>query len=760
MRGAMGGSHRFSFFRAGGVDQVVLRDGTDIANLKDLDKKLWVALACPVEGLTMDAKTLALIDMNKDGRIRVPEILEAVEWCKSVFKSLDLLLDDGSDVALADLNTETELGKAVLSGAKRVLADVGNKKAKKISLVEVEAVEKAIAETRFNGDGIVPADAADEEPLKKAMTDVMDAVGSVVDRSGKPGIDKSLCDRFFAEAADLLAWDDEGKTDGLQPLGIDSALAAAAFAAVHEKITDYFTRCRVAAFDPRAAAALNAAEAELAALTQKQLSGADADLAKLPLSRIEAGRALTLGTGLNPAWVDAMRAFTSKVVGPVLGAERAALSEDDFATIEAKLTTYRVWLAKKPAVSVEKLGIPRLREIVDAGTKAAIEALIEKDLELAADYAAIEQVEKAVRLNRDFVTVLRNFVNFADFYGHRGATFQAGTLFLDARACDLVVRVGDPAKHAVLANLSKAYLAYCDCTRKDEPPMSIAAAFSAGDVDNLMVGRNGVFYDRAGRDWDATITKIIENPISIRQAFWMPYKRLVRLVEEQVAKRAADKEKASAASIDAAALSAASADQTKAPVPAPVPATPDAAAAAAAASTPKKLDIGVIAAISVAVAGIGTFLAMILDTFLDLGWWMPVGILGILLMVSGPSMLIAWLKLRQRNLGPILDANGWAINGRMKINVPFGGSLTRLAELPEGAKRALDDPFAEKPTPWKLYVVLAIVVALFVAWTLGKLDPLLPGSVQSSRLISPAASSAPAPSGAPSAPPAAPPKAP
>jgi len=31
-----------------------------------------------------------------------------------------------------------------------------------------------------------------------------------------------------------------------------------------------------------------------------------------------------------------------------------------------------------------------------------------------------------------------------------------------------------------------------------------------------MVGRNGVFYDRKGRDYDATITKIVASPISLR----------------------------------------------------------------------------------------------------------------------------------------------------------------------------------------------------------------------------------------------------
>jgi hypothetical protein len=72
-------------------------------------------------------------------------------------------------------------------------------------------------------------------------------------------------------------------------------------------------------------------------------------------------------------------------------------------------------------------------------------------------------------------------------------------------------------------------------------------------------------------------------------------------------------------------------------------------------------------------------------------------------MISGPSMLLAWLKLRRRNLGPVLDANGWAINGRARVNVAFGAAMTQLAAAAAGARRALDDPFADKRRPWKLY---------------------------------------------------------
>src|SRR5262249_54282119 len=155
------------------------------------------------------------------------------------------------------------------------------------------------------------------------------------------------------------------------------------------------------------------------------------------------------------------------------------------------------------------------------------------------------------------------------------------------------------------------------------------------------------------------------NPISVRQAFFAPYKRLIRVIEEQVAKRAAEKEKESSADMDALGTSAAAVGSAPAPAAPAAPPPPVGAPAAAppapggpAPAPAKKFDAGMVAAIAVAVAGIASFLGGIVGMFLGLGVWMPLGIIAVLLLISGPSMLIAWLKLRQRNLGPILDANG------------------------------------------------------------------------------------------------------
>lgn len=438
---------------------------------------------------------------------------------------------------------------------------------------------------------------------------------------------------------------------------------------------------------------------------------------------MEAGRPLPLTQAVNPAWADAVAKFQNDAVKPLLG-DKPALTEADWSRLLAKLAPYDGWSAAQAGGSVAKLGRDRVRQILASAAKDTLTKLVAEDKSLEPQFTAIAAVEKLARYNRDLYKLLNNFVSFRDFYGRKDkAIFQAGTLYLDQRSCDLCLTVEDAGRHALLAGLAGTYLAYCDCMRKATgEKLQIVAAFTGGDSDNLMVGRNGIFYDRKGRDWDATITKIIENPISIPQAFWSPYKKVVRMIEEQVAKRAAAADTAATQKLEQTATTVVHADQPK---PAPPPQQPK-----------TKMDTGTLAAIGLV---LGTLLAALGGIFGAIAklpaWQVPLAILGILLAISLPSVLLAWLKLRKRNLGPILDANGWAVNAKAKINVPFGGSLTAVATLPPGSHRDLVDPFAEKKRPWCLYITLAAIVALAICWYFGNLDRALPGRAKSTSVL-------------------------
>ena len=278
-------------------------------------------------------------------------------------------------------------------------------------------------------------------------------------------------------------------------------------------------------------------------------------------------------------------------------------------------------------------------------------------------------LRKLLLLHRDFYRLLRNYVTFEDFYDNDDATiasFQAGTLIIDQRACRLSIRVNDPGKHDSQAPLSGIYLIYCNCeSKKLGKSMQIVAAMTQGEVKNLSVGKNGVFYDNEGNDYDATITKIIDNPISIRQAFWTPYRKFGNWIQEKINKSAAEKD---AKAFDDMTAKADAATDPNAEKKAPF----DIAKFA-----------GIFAAIGMALGMIGSALVAVAHGMSGFAWWQYLVIfVCILLVISGPSMIMAWMKLRRRNLAPVLNANGWAINSDALISVIFGRTLTEQVAFP------------------------------------------------------------------------------
>ena len=718
----MSSHHSWKFFRAGAFDQVRLSSGADLASLDQLDQKLWVALACPTTGLEFDSRTLALIDTDGDGRIRPPELIAAAKWACRLLKNPDELLKSPPSLPLSAINDTSPEGQQLLASARQILSTLGKKEATEITVEDTADTAKIFTQTQFNGDGVVPAESARDEATKAVINDIISCLGAEADRSTKPGISQTRADQFFAEAQAYSDWWKKAESNpDILPLGQETANAMAALKAVKSKVDDYFTRCQLATFDSRALGALNREEKEYLVFSGKELTTNAAEIANFPLARIQVGGSpLPLNGEVNPAWSRALAEVNKRVITPLLG-KKTAITEAEWAGALARFGMFECWSAGKAGAVVEKLGLARVREILAGDTRQRIAALIAEDKKLEPEFNAIAAVERLVRYYRDLSKLCNNFVSFRDFYSRKDkAIFQAGVLYLDQRSCDLSLRVEDPAKHAIMAGLSGTYLAYCDCQRKASgEKMQVVAAFTNGDSDNLMVGRNGIFYDRKGRDWDATITKIVDNPISIRQAFWAPYKKVARMIHEQIAKRAAAADAASVTRLtQAAAKLEAKASSLPPAQPPPEPAK-------------QKVDPGLVAALSVGAAGVGGMIGGIASGFLNLKGLMPLGIVAIVLIISGPSMLMAWLKLRKRNLGPILDANGWAVNAKARINVPFGASLTRVATLPPGAQRDLVDPFAEKRRPWGLYLTLAIIILLGLGWYLGKLNSVLPTNLTS-----------------------------
>ena len=619
----------WKYSTVGGVTRVNIETGEDIAHLDELDQKLWTVLSCPVKGLEFDEKTLALLDADKDGKIRVGEVVAAAQWLRNVLLDMDYLLEGNDSIEFGAVCTNTEEGMKVLEAARLILGKLGLQK-EAITLADVDeymAVYEEKCKAEYKAD--------DSEPYTPPYGDGSDAAEAAVD-------------------------------------------------AVRLKIADWFMRCKLVQFDEEAAPALDVQVEGIAAISTGNLSEEVDKISAYPLARPSKDAMLPLQKGVNPAWqakIDALTAAVPELQG------KENIGEEEWNAIVAKVDAYTAW---------KTAGETAMNETIAA--------------QVAEHAAAIEPVEKLLRYCRDYFTLLHNYVVFKDFYRRDNkqlAVFQAGRLYIDQRCCELCVKVSDMGKSTATAGKSGMYLIYCHCTAKSgSAQMDIVAALTDGEIGGLHEGKNAIFYDRSGQDWDATITKIVDNPISVRQAFWSPYRKFGNWVTDKITKSASEKESKQFDEMTSKADSA-STDLTN-----------KVAEGEAKEGEAKKgaapFDIakfaGIFAAIGLAVSALGVALAS-LGKFAFATWYnLIILIAAVIILISGPSMLLAWLKLRRRNLGPVLNANGWAINSDVKVNTTFGKTLTSMAKYP---KVVSPDPFADKKAPlWRRILCWVLVLAI------------------------------------------------
>lgn len=687
--------YKWHFVNIGGSARVRINSGEDIAHLAELDPKMWTVLSCPTTGLEIDDKSLKYMDCDGDGKLRVNDVIAVSQWITSVLKDNDLILKGADSIDINFINTEDANGKKLYSSAKQILENLG-KEGTVISLADTADITAIFAKTRFNGDGIITEASTDDAELKAVIAAAIATIGSVTDRSGAQGINADLIESFYKNLNDYVSWTD-AKVEA--PYGDKTDAVITAYNALDSKVKDFFMRSKLAAFSPSSTASLDIQTSRIDAISAENLSTKNDEIAAYPLTHITGKSEIELNAAINPAWDK-----NFNVIKSVLDPSVTVITEDIWASIGEKFSAYNAWKNGKAGAAVESLGIDAIKNFIAQDKKSVLLELVARDAALKEESDNIEMVDKFLHIYRDFYKLLKNFVTFNDFYNkdkNIKAIFQCGTLIIDQRECKFCMRVNDTGKHSASAAPSGMYLVYCDCTTKTKPAkLQIVAAVTVGDIGALSVGKNGVFYDNSGLEWDAVITKIVDNPINISQSFWSPYRRMATAIENLINKSAADK--------DAKMMANATANINAAP-------TKTADQAKAAAATPP-FDIakfaGIFAAIGMAVGMIGTALASIFKGLFALSWWQLIILfVGIILVISGPAMVMAWMKLRRRNIAPLLNANGWAINATSKISIPFGETLTEIAKYP---KMKLDDPFAKKGLKtwqkWCLTILMLIVV--------------------------------------------------
>lgn len=673
------------FERFGKTYHLCIRSADDLEALLDLDDALWVATGAPIDTIRADAGFLKYLDLDANGRILCFEVRAAVRLVLEALSKRKNLTDGRSTLEIAHLDPATSAGAGVREAAGKIASRLGAGNA--IDLPQIREL-RAKAEARpVSEHGVVLPEAAEDPEVRSLLQDVIASVGPAEHPSGKPGVSDTTLDAFLASAEKYLAWREEGR--GVRPLGSETERAFDSLQAIEGKIDQFFALSNALQLDGEILERLRAAE-------EPTVDTADVNqirevLRRAPIASPAPGAQLPLAAADNPYYQDALREFRENVVLPILGGDPVGLTPVEWAKIRGRFTAFRAWLAAKPATAAASVPEDRLARYVDGPASTAVRALIDHAEETAIVLDDIRLVEKITLYQANLLDFVNNFVSFPYLYDrNRRAMFEMGYLVMDGRHFNLAVRVGDRAAHRAVASNSSMYVLYVRVQSQAGAGLyEVAVPVTAGGIKNLSKGKRGLFRDTDGKEYDACVVDVIENPISVSETIAAPFKRIAKLVTQKIEALTAEAQ----VRLDTA--------TTEAVAPRPVDSStavsqPVAAAAAGGG--------GIIAGSGVAIAAVGTAVTYFARTITSVSVWRLLAGLGAALgAVIVPMTILALLKLRRRDLSAILEGSGWAINLRMRLTRGQSAFFTQTPHLPLRARR-----IALKRLVW---TVLSILLA-------------------------------------------------
>lgn len=701
------------FRNYGGIYQFAIADADDLARVEELDLARWAATSAPLRDLQIDPALSGYLDPEATGRMRAAQLTEARDWLFARLAKREVVAAKKSTIALDDLAKEGE-GARLRSAAVRVNRDQGEPDSKAITLKSVQAFKGGYAKLLANGDGVVPPGPVTDEEVKGFITEIIPVVGSKPDRGGEEGVDREHVARFTSEGPKWLEW--IAAKSSASVWGDDTQAAVDLVDRFAPRLERYFLECELLRQESATAEGLRLKEDELRALH----AGADSALADhLATSLVAPPRAtgeLDLDTTVNALHTNDFAALVEKVLRRADPAMRS-LTRARWAELLATFDGFRRWKGERPAEPFEKLGEARVRELLASDLPSRALDLVAADAAAQAEIDLIDQLEKLLLLCRWIVDVSNNFVNVSGIYDRRVPNLlDVGSLVIDARRLEFCMKVVDRAAHKAVAVESRCYLIYCEIFEKEGGAESfqIVAPVTGGERGRLRVGKRGIFVDNDGKQWEAQIKEIVENPISVREAAFAPFRRAADFIGTKIEEwigSAAESQQASLASATEAGVNNARESATRAA--ATGAAAADAPAAAPPAPAPKEgINVNsLIVGGGVALAGIGAVVASLFGALTSLTGW--AAILGVALMVLAISALAGWVKLRKRDMALLLEASGWAMNVHMKITARVAPLFAFTPDLPASAE--IDKKDVLPPVPGEGRVRRLLTVLIFTA---------------------------------------------
>ena len=538
---------RFRFQYFGSTLQLKVENAGDLRRVGELDEAHWVATSAPIAAINGDPVFLELVDTDHDGRIGCSELRQAISWLFEHLKDYAGANAGNTALVLAAIRNESDEGRRIVETAIKILTRLGSTEKFPITLDQVRRIKKEEEGRAVSEAGVVLPEAAegdDAAALRRFLSDILATVGGDSHPSGSKGVSRKYLDEFLTETESFLCWLAKAeRVDGepfspVMPLGETTSSAYSLFSSLRNKIDEYFVLCQTLLLDRRVGEQMPAGISHLEEVDFADPSAVQSLLVRAPLAPPQPDGMLDFDSRINPHYAVQLEDLRKGVLLPLLeGVAEKELTKEQWGRVKQCFSPHENWIDSKPACRVEALGAERLREYLNNSqlVRAARE-LMDRSKTTAFVLDNFRLLEKVILYQAYLLSFANNFVSFPDLYNpKRRALFEMGTLIMDGRHFNLSIRVHDRSRHANIARASNMLVLYVEVGSKETGKLyEVAVPVTSGGRGILYVGKRGVFHEVDGREMDAVVVEIVENPVSLWEAVMAPFRRLGRAVTGKI----------------------------------------------------------------------------------------------------------------------------------------------------------------------------------------------------------------------------------
>lgn len=679
----------------GGVRQIAIEDADDLAYLETIDPALWAATSIPLRDLHCDPALAKILDPGNCGRLRTDGLVEMRDWLFERLSRREGISSRRDSVLADDFDVSSAAGQRLQASVRCLLAELGRPTNAPLSLQEVRDFRESYSKRLINGDGVVAASQIEAPAIAAFVENIIAMVGGTPELGGEIGVGKAELCHFREEAAKFQTWQAQGQSEiELHPLGDATSEAYALIDALRPKVEEFFYQCSLLELEGRRQDDLHLQADALRDIATKGRESLADYLRASPLAPPTPTCALNFDGPINPLFAEPLGALRTQVISRLPeDATATVLTPALWKKVEAFFAPYAAWQRARPQGAFETIDA----ELLDAARSAELDAeltnLIDRDLSASGELATLDELEKLILLQRWILDVAGSIVNFSGLYAPREqALLDAGCLVIDGRRLEFCLRVFDRKAHRPVASESLLFLVYAAISEREGAPVAfeIVAPVTAGDRGRLRLGKRGLFIDSAGKQWDAVIVELVENPISLSEAIRAPFKRALNAASEKIEALTSSRLKAKEEAIGGKlkeSFARIEATAAKPTVGMPVQTSPASTAPVEltkASANMRDLLLGG----GIAFAALGSALAYTVSALSEVDPLKAlIAFTALALSIAFLLTLMSWRKLRRRDLSLLLEANGWAVNARLKLSRKLGHRFTATPKLPRSGKK-------------------------------------------------------------------------